>query len=313
MTRTERLLTVPEVAERLRTTAATVRRWLREGRLAGVMPGGTKLGYRIPETALETFMASAEEDYGYEAKAWLLFQRIPRIKRTADLHAAGFAYGELTLIAFAGGDERELHVKATPDVFRQIGLHLFVTGAASATVRQEADGIILEQGDGCEFRYVSTPGRAEKPGGLGTVVANHQALLSPYLDPGIAGQLMLAMFPPEMLSPQSAKALADVDLWQPLTNYIAAVQDMKWQFERALQRCLPDARVVASEWDPPLRPDVRGLGRPYNLGHIYQIFRTEGITLERLRADVEESLTRQTEMGAVSRSSMAEVLQSFGS
>ena len=44
----ERLLTVKEVAERLRANPQTVRRWLREGRLKGVMPGGEKLGYRIP-------------------------------------------------------------------------------------------------------------------------------------------------------------------------------------------------------------------------------------------------------------------------
>ncbi len=44
-----RLLTVPEVAERLRTNPETVRRWLRQGKLRGFRPGGTKLGYRIPE------------------------------------------------------------------------------------------------------------------------------------------------------------------------------------------------------------------------------------------------------------------------
>ena len=44
----ERLLTVKEVAERLRANPQTVRRWLREGKLKGVMPGGEKLGYRIP-------------------------------------------------------------------------------------------------------------------------------------------------------------------------------------------------------------------------------------------------------------------------
>jgi excisionase family DNA binding protein len=49
----ERLLTVKEVAERLRANPQTVRRWLREGKLRGRMPGGEKLGYRIPESEVE--------------------------------------------------------------------------------------------------------------------------------------------------------------------------------------------------------------------------------------------------------------------
>jgi excisionase family DNA binding protein len=43
------MLTVREVAERLRASEKTVRRWLKEGKLRGVRPGGTRLGWRIPE------------------------------------------------------------------------------------------------------------------------------------------------------------------------------------------------------------------------------------------------------------------------
>jgi excisionase family DNA binding protein len=46
----ERVLKVPEVAERLRVPAATVRRWIREGKLRATLLGGTKTGYRIPES-----------------------------------------------------------------------------------------------------------------------------------------------------------------------------------------------------------------------------------------------------------------------
>src|SRR5262245_431184 len=46
----EQLLTVPEVAERLRITPETVRRWLRAGKVHGVLVGGDKMGYRIAET-----------------------------------------------------------------------------------------------------------------------------------------------------------------------------------------------------------------------------------------------------------------------
>ena len=46
----ERVLTVREVAERLRVTEESVRRWLRAGRIRGVMIGGQRSGYRIPES-----------------------------------------------------------------------------------------------------------------------------------------------------------------------------------------------------------------------------------------------------------------------
>ena len=51
----QRLLTVREVAERIRSSPETVRRWLRQGKLRGFRPGGTKLGYRVPESELNRF------------------------------------------------------------------------------------------------------------------------------------------------------------------------------------------------------------------------------------------------------------------
>ncbi len=45
----EPLLTVPEVAQRLRVTAETVRRWLRAGRLRGARISDAA-GYRIPRS-----------------------------------------------------------------------------------------------------------------------------------------------------------------------------------------------------------------------------------------------------------------------
>jgi excisionase family DNA binding protein len=55
----DRLLTVGEVAERLRTTPETVRRWMRAGRLNGVRLGGTKLGWRIPASEVERLLKAA--------------------------------------------------------------------------------------------------------------------------------------------------------------------------------------------------------------------------------------------------------------
>lgn len=50
------MLTVPEVSERLRIPEATVRRMLRDGRLRGNRFGGTRLGWRIPESAVRQLL-----------------------------------------------------------------------------------------------------------------------------------------------------------------------------------------------------------------------------------------------------------------
>jgi excisionase family DNA binding protein len=58
----ERLLTVKEVAERLRANPQTIRRWLREGKLKGVMPGGEKLGYRIPAAEVTRLLSGEAQE-----------------------------------------------------------------------------------------------------------------------------------------------------------------------------------------------------------------------------------------------------------
>jgi excisionase family DNA binding protein len=57
----ERLLTVREVAQRIRSSPETVRRWLRQGKLRGFRPGGTKLGYRVPESELQRFLGQLSQ------------------------------------------------------------------------------------------------------------------------------------------------------------------------------------------------------------------------------------------------------------
>jgi excisionase family DNA binding protein len=49
----EEYLTVPEAAARLKVGAETVRVWLRQGKLRGSRPGGTKAGYRIPQSEVD--------------------------------------------------------------------------------------------------------------------------------------------------------------------------------------------------------------------------------------------------------------------
>ncbi len=54
----DRLLRVEEVAERMQASRHTVRRWLRQGKLRGILPGGNRLGYRIPASELDRFIRS---------------------------------------------------------------------------------------------------------------------------------------------------------------------------------------------------------------------------------------------------------------
>ena len=54
----ERFLTVPDIAERLSVTEATVREWLRSSRLPGYLPSGRRAGWRVSERALQPFGAS---------------------------------------------------------------------------------------------------------------------------------------------------------------------------------------------------------------------------------------------------------------
>lgn len=56
MPQTEHLLTVKDVAARFGVTIATVRRWIKDGRLRARMPGGQKAGYRIPESEVERLL-----------------------------------------------------------------------------------------------------------------------------------------------------------------------------------------------------------------------------------------------------------------
>ncbi len=52
----ERYWRVPEVAERLRVDPETVRRWLRAGKLRGMLLS-QQGGYRIPDSELRRFIA----------------------------------------------------------------------------------------------------------------------------------------------------------------------------------------------------------------------------------------------------------------
>jgi excisionase family DNA binding protein len=62
MTDAEKFLTVQQAAERLGANQDTIRRWLRDGKLRGTMPGGTRLGYRIPASEIERILQGNKID-----------------------------------------------------------------------------------------------------------------------------------------------------------------------------------------------------------------------------------------------------------
>jgi excisionase family DNA binding protein len=63
----ERWLTVEDIVDMLKVHEQTVRRWLREGELRGVLLG-RKAGYRIRESDLEAFL-EARDTWSEEGKA----------------------------------------------------------------------------------------------------------------------------------------------------------------------------------------------------------------------------------------------------
>jgi len=54
------MLTVAEVAERLRINPETVRVWIRSGKVKGIRIGGDRIGYRIPESEVERILQGGE-------------------------------------------------------------------------------------------------------------------------------------------------------------------------------------------------------------------------------------------------------------
>jgi len=52
----DRLLTVHEIAPRVRVAPKTIRRWLRENKLTGTRLGGTRAGWRVNESELMRFL-----------------------------------------------------------------------------------------------------------------------------------------------------------------------------------------------------------------------------------------------------------------
>lgn len=57
----EQLLTVDQVAKRLQLHPATVRRWIKAGRLRGISLGSDRAGWRIRRSEVEAFIAGEHQ------------------------------------------------------------------------------------------------------------------------------------------------------------------------------------------------------------------------------------------------------------
>ncbi|MCI3953204.1 MAG: Helix-turn-helix domain [Burkholderiales bacterium] len=68
---TDKLLTVIEVAERLRLHPETIRRWLRAGHLSGVWLGSDSAGWRVREADLAAFLSSRSTRKGSRERSRL--------------------------------------------------------------------------------------------------------------------------------------------------------------------------------------------------------------------------------------------------
>ena len=63
----EQLLTVADVADRLRIDPETVRVWLRTGKLRGSRIGGKRAGWRVPASEVERVLRGTETTERFRA------------------------------------------------------------------------------------------------------------------------------------------------------------------------------------------------------------------------------------------------------
>jgi hypothetical protein len=256
------------------------------------------------------------------ADAWDLYQRdIPRISQTVDLTAAGFGFGQPQAIIRSGQEYRTVPILVDTGLLRRIGVNLFVAGAATASVAVEHTNIRLTPGDGCSFAY-REGGRDMPPGKLWSVAVNHEALLTVLnaRNPGvvsaasyIASNILLEMLPADVLSTEAASKYDADQLNRILFNYKGDVERMKEVFGAQLERCLePHFAVDDVVWDPPWFPTVGRRGGASGLGHVYQVFKREGIDLINLRNGVMELISSMKEVRLISGAEASAIRESFG-
>lgn len=166
--------------------------------------------------------------------AWQQYAEDPQVRRTADLHAAAFAFGELRLHVDAGC----VPVLAGPSLLRQVGVGLYVAGSAFANIETTLDGLLVPEGTACEIGWSAPGAPDDMPGALS-------------VNPPLASELLTPLGPQDW---NLARFAIDLGL------YCQAVQGMKDAFSHRLGEC-SGVHVRRDDWEPPLVPDV-GMGYP---------------------------------------------------
>lgn len=147
---------------------------------------------------------------------WKLYREVPRVTLTSDVHAAGFAYGDLTLSVYRNGEVIPFPVVVSKDFLKELGVHLHVVGTAEASVEVVGDTVRIGPGTGCVFTYTTAPDYLNVPPGAVWPVAKNYEGLSLFLDRGevsLAEMLLTPMLPMDLLSTERAKNLDGLKIW----------------------------------------------------------------------------------------------------
>jgi excisionase family DNA binding protein len=111
----EQALTVPQAAERLGISPDTVRRWLREGKLQGVLMGGDTGGYRIPQREVARILMGLPAP-GPRVLLTLKHRNAPLEVEAATLLRMRPAPAGGTIITQAGGHNTTIAVQVVESV-----------------------------------------------------------------------------------------------------------------------------------------------------------------------------------------------------
>jgi hypothetical protein len=247
----------------------------------------------------------------YDSACWDLYNRIPRVTQTCDLHSAGFAFGEPRLTVPASAELGLLSpIVVSTDVLREIGRDLFVTGRAQANVIADGNSVRIERGGSHSFSFSSSSSPSAEPGGLSALVPNHRVLTEPRMA-SLAPNLLSPMLRVELLSSASAARLSGGQIADALVVFVAQVKSMKETFSGQLRQHLKGkVRVLAVNWEPEWLPSL-ALRGPFNYGCVYQVFKGQGIDLVNLRNEVVKRTTELASSGLIAPSTAADIVSAF--
>jgi len=247
--------------------------------------------------------------------AWDLYEHVPRVTQSADLHAAAFASGSIRVVTVNEKAEIQTHpVQAADGLLRQIGVDLYVAGSSRAKVDVVANAIVMSPGEGCAFSYKEMDPH-QPPGAVWVPAVNHDLLLNqPHIAAALGVDLMQTMVRPELLSTEAASNTNPAFIAQELFYFESHVRQMRQEFGFGLSSRLEERfpRVLDVSWDGHLRgPGKFQWPSMFEMGRLYSLFKAEGVDLVSLRAAVEGSLNALVDQGLLSKATRTEILDSF--